>query len=323
MTENPTPTPDPTPNPSPGPTSTSEVVPGVAPDPAAGPCDDRTNGARRGSRGRRAIAVGAGALALALAGVGTGVALGNDPADEAAAVAEAPATEAPVTEVTVAAATTSTSAATDADGTATHEGHDASDDTETAEVECDLPVADHSGTTDHGHTLHDATEGRAVTEADCDAAEAFYDEVVAAAGARFADVAAAEEAGYVISRQSADSPNPVDHYRLVGGNDAELDPYLPEGLVYRTDPDSGEAVLIGVVFMEVGDDLAQPGGPLTVWHDHHDTESCMELVPDCDPETDGDNAPRMLHVWFFDGVVDVFAHDYPGAVGETARGLRQ
>ncbi len=289
--------------------------------PTSSPDHDHAESTRRRPHGRRVTAVAAGALTLALAGVGTGVALANDPADGSAPATESPVTESPVTEST---AEATTSSSTDPD--VEHDEHDEHDDGHDAgptDVVCDLPVADHSGTTDHGHTLHDATDGRAVTAEDCAAAEAFYDEVVAAAGARFADVAVAEAAGYVISRQSADSPNPLDHYRLSGGNDAELDPYLPEGLVYRTDPDTGAAELVGVVFMEVGDDLPQPGGPLTVWHDHHDTESCLELVPDCDPETDGDNAPRMLHVWFFDGVVDVFAHDYPGAVGESGRGLRQ
>jgi hypothetical protein len=186
-------------------------------------------------------------------------------------------------------------------------------------AECELPVASHAGTSDHGHTLHDSTGGRAVTDADCVAAEAWYEEVSTAALARFSDVEVAIAAGYRISKQSSDSPNPLDHYLLHGGNESVLDADLPEGLVYWTDPSTGTALLYGVVFIERGDELQQPGGPLTVWHDHHDPASCVELNDDCDLETGAANAPRMLHVWFFDGVVDVFAHDYPGAVGSEGR----
>ncbi len=196
-------------------------------------------------------------------------------------------------------------------------------DTTAAEaVECDLPVASDAGTSDHGHTLHDSTDGRVATADDCLAGAAWYQEVSGAALARFSDVADAIDAGYRINRQSEESANPLDHYSLHGGNDAVLDSELPEGLVYWTDPDTGETRLFGAVFIERGDDLPQPGGPLTVWHDHHDATSCVEVNPDCDLETAAANAPRMLHVWFFDDVVDVFAHDYPGAVGEWGRQAR-
>jgi hypothetical protein len=268
-----------------------------------------TTPAAAASRTRRLLAVGAGLVAFFVAGAATVWALA--PGGESAANAA-----------------TDTTATTDADHGGEHDGehdadhdgeHDADHDSE-HDAECDIPVESHAGDSDHGHTLHDSTDGRAVTEEDCANAEAFYDEVRTTATALYADLAAAEAAGYRISGTSARSPNPLDHYQLAGGNDAQLDATRPEGLIYWTDPDTGESLLVGVVFLETGDDLPQPGGPLTVWHDHHDPETCLEVDPDCNLEEGAANAPRMLHVWFFEGVHDVFAHDFPGAVGEQGPG---
>ncbi len=260
------------------------------------------------SRRRRVVATGAGLVAFFVAGAATVWAVDGN--------AEQPGE--PTATTVDAAATTSapdhdhdTDSETDADV-----DHDADHD---ESVECDLPVETSSGDTDHGKTLHDSTGGRAVTEDDCENAEAFYDEVRAEAIARYSDLAVAEDAGYRISGSSAKSPSPLEHYLLAGGTDEVLDPTLPEGLIYWVDAETGDALLIGVVFLESGDDLPQPAGPLTVWHDHSDLESCLEMDPNCDVEADGANAPRMLHVWFFDGAVNVFANDFPGAVGD--RGL--
>jgi hypothetical protein len=263
------------------------------------------------SRSRRIAVALAAVAAFTVAGGATVWALSPDGTGEAN---ESTSASSPDVEVTTTLADATTPTAVTGDD---HEGHGGGDD-----ATCDLPVASHAGDTDRRHTLHDTTGGRAVTETDCDAAAAWFDEVSTAALDRFADLDDAIDAGYVITKQSRESPNPLDHYTLRGGNDAQLDADLPEGLVYWTDSDTGEAVLYGVVFIERGGDLPQPGGPLTVWHDHHDAESCLALDENCDLEAGAANAPRMLHVWFFDGVVDVFAHDYPGAVGAEGRRSR-
>ncbi len=270
------------------------------------------------SRTRRIAVALAGIAAFTVAGGATVWALSPDGADD-------PKDPQPASSSEVEAATTLADPTPSTTGADQHEADDGHDDDHgdheggDDDVTCDLPVASHAGASDHGHTLHDATGGRAVTQADCDAAAEWFDEVSTRALERFADLDDAIDAGYVITKQSRESSNPLDHYILRGGNDAQVDADLPEGLVYRIDADTGESVLYGVVFIEHGDDLPQPGGPLTVWHDHHDAESCLALNDDCDVEAGAANAPRMLHVWFFDGVVDVFAHDYPGAVGVDGR----
>lgn len=269
-----------------------------------------------GSRSRRIAFAAAGLVALTVGGAATVWALDDPGPGTVPAVATVPTTT--TTTTSTDSETTTALADHDMDHGTDHTTDNTVDNDES--IVCDIPVESHSGSEDHGNSLHDATGGRAVTEEDCDRAEAFYAEVSAEATARFANQADALSAGYRISGEAAKSENPINHYLLAAGNDAELDATLPEGLIYWDDPDSGESLLIGVVFLEQGDDLPQPGGPLTVWHDHHDPESCLAVNPDCNLEEGAANAPRMLHVWFFENVADVFAHDFPGAVGETGTG---
>jgi hypothetical protein len=163
-----------------------------------------------------------------------------------------------------------------------------------------------STTEGHDHLAeHGDTDVTAATDADCDAAHAFYDEVVAAAAA-YEDLEAALADGYVISNQSAEDPSSFDHYFNAAYQDDGTSPdsQHPEGLMYNTWPD-GTSVLVGVVFISRDADPEQPGGAFTVWHDHHDPDIPASAT-----------IPKMLHVWLFDDATDVFAHSlmemFPG-----------
>lgn len=142
----------------------------------------------------------------------------------------------------------------------------------------------------------DATGGRLPTAADCANAKAFYDRVKTAA-AKYADINVAIADNF---RPGADAPGQVPrHYVQWGPSPSVGDPTKPEGLVYKFDPRTGAATLLGVMFSEVpGVPLPQPGGPITVWHYHNKP-----------------GAQRMLHVWLFPGAVDPFALMYGDALG--------
>lgn len=197
-------------------------------------------------------------------------------------------------------------------------GHDHRD--EAAEHEHDRdeqePATEDAETTsddDHGLAEHDSTGGREPTAEDEANADAFYD-AVAAGTERYQDINVAIADGYVESANGNDGP--IRHYMQRGGDperDEAVDPENPSGLVYYVD--ENQTTLIGAVWVSRAEEPEQPGGPLTVWHDHSPM-GCPEAHPDCpaaDGIDDGEIPPRMLHVWLFEGA-DTFAHDFPGAI---------
>jgi hypothetical protein len=151
-------------------------------------------------------------------------------------------------------------------------------------------------------------------------ADAFYDAVTAGTE-RYQDIDVATASGYAETTAKVGGDGPIKHYmRRGGGGAAELDPERPQGLVYYVDDD--QATLIGAVFTSRDEEPEQPAGPLTVWHDHSPM-GCPETRPDCpaaDGIDEGENPPKMLHVWLFDGA-DRFAHGFPEAI--SASGVRQ
>jgi hypothetical protein len=173
---------------------------------------------------------------------------------------------------------------------------------------------------DHGVAVHDSTGGREPTAEDEANADAFYDAVTAGTE-RYQDIDVATASGYAETSAKVGGDGPIKHYmRRGGGGAAELDAEWPQGLVYYVDDD--QATLIGAVFTSRDEEPEQPGGPLTVWHDHSPM-GCPETRPDCpaaDGIDEGENPPKMLHVWLFDGA-DRFAHGFPEAISES--GVRQ
>jgi len=167
---------------------------------------------------------------------------------------------------------------------------------------------------DHGLVIHDSTGGREPTEEDEANADAFYDEVVAGV-ARYQDIAVAIADGYTVSPN--DAAQSISHYMKRGVNGAALDPEVPSGLVYYED--ENQALLIGVVWTTQTAEPSQPGGPLTVWHDHS-SMGCPVAHPDCPAATGGagaGNPPKMFHVWLFEGAQDRFGHSFVVALGQT------
>ena len=160
-------------------------------------------------------------------------------------------------------------------------------------------------------TMRDHTDGASASAKDRAKADAFYASVRSGI-TRFADVAVAERESYR-ARSASGRPERVQHYFGGGKNGAVLDPEHPSGLVYFVDGD--RVTLLGAVWVTQASDPPQPGGSLTVWHDHHAC-GCPATHPNC-PASRGEvgNPPKMLHAWTFAGVVDRFAHDFPGAVG--------
>jgi len=140
--------------------------------------------------------------------------------------------------------------------------------------------------------------------------------------AQYRDLAVAEEEGYRITDEAAQSPSPIDHYMSSGPGTTRggemLDTDHPSGLVYFQD-DDGSIELLGAVWRSREECPPQPAGPLTVWHDHSPS-GCPAAHPDCPAATgEGDAArvPKMFHVWIYEGVEEPFAHDLPGALGHS------
>lgn len=178
--------------------------------------------------------------------------------------------------------------------------------------ESESASSDHTTHEEHGMAIHDSTGGREPTDEDEENAEELYDAVVEGI-AQYEDLDVAIDDGYLEGENSEGLA--VKHYMKRGVNGAELDPEQPSGLVYYVD--ENQATLIGAVWRTEENDPPQPGGPLTVWHDHSPM-GCPEEHPDCPivtgEETDG-VPPLMFHVWTFEDAVDVFAHGFPDAVG--------
>jgi hypothetical protein len=174
---------------------------------------------------------------------------------------------------------------------------------------------------DVDHEAHGAT-GEATAEASAEEIEV-VDALVADAGAtaaRFAEIGAAEAAGYValafkpvrgteLSQTHAMNPALFDDGRL-------LDPAAPEGLMYVRFPD-GETVLVALVFTAAVGEGPTPAGDLIAWHTHF---TCLvDGQPQALPagvETcrDGSAArePRreMLHLWVIEHPDGPFAHGF-------------
>ncbi len=270
----------------------------------------------RNSRPRRALVLASIAL---IGGLASGAAVWAQSGGSSATLTQPPSTVAPgpssLTTPHVAEPTTTTSRDPDEVSqtveTATDHG-----DAATADAQlCDgwIEHADLGG--HHGPmTIHDATNGAGPTAQDCANARTFYDSV-ASNIAKYATVDAAKDAGYE-ARARATEAGGFRHYFMKGGVSAVLDVAMPEGLMFYTDPATGVATLVGAVFSERTDELPQPGGPLTTWHDHHDASMCSATDRNC-----GSRAPRMLHVWTFASAIDPFAMDLPHAVGR--RGSRR
>jgi hypothetical protein len=164
----------------------------------------------------------------------------------------------------------------------------------------------------HGLTVHDSTGGREPTDEDEANADALFDAVVEGI-AEYADLDVAIADGYVESDDSADRT--LKHYMKRGVDGAALDPDEPSGLMYYVDDD--QATLLGAVWTTRDAEPPQPGGPLTLWHDHA-AQGCPAAHPDCPAADGGDpgpNVPKMFHVWTFDDVEERFAHDIMSALG--------
>ncbi len=128
-----------------------------------------------------------------------------------------------------------------------------------------------------------------------------------AALAAFADVAAAEAAGYVSigdARSGVEHFINHDHLR----DEGVLDPNEVESLVYRVEADGGRELISAMYILPPGsttDDVPDVAGNLTVWHGHDNL--CWDaggtriagivVNGQCRPGgTQGQGMP-MLHVW--------------------------
>lgn len=197
-----------------------------------------------------------------------------------------------------------------------HEDHHHDDEKDKKKDDGDS-ASDDTTHAEHGMAIHDSTGGREPTDEDQENADAFYESVVEGI-ARYEDLRVAIDDGYVETEGSQDLA--VKHYMKRGVNGAALDPELPSGLMYYVD--ENQTTLLGAVWVTRSNDPPQPGGPLTVWHDHSPM-GCPEAHPDC-PAASGEETngvpPLMFHVWTFEDAVDVFGHGFPDAVGTKNAG---
>lgn len=134
-------------------------------------------------------------------------------------------------------------------------------------------------------------------------------EAVKAGTAEYADPNVAAADGY--APNPSGGPN-ASHWpsRAAARDQRILDPGRPESLMYWTAPD-GRKVLVGAVFKAFPLQPAPiPGGDLTMWHVHESRGA------KCYPaEDDACEGTKMLHVFFFDGVVDPFMENWAAAGG--------
>ncbi len=175
------------------------------------------------------------------------------------------------------------------------------------------PATEPSG---HDHHHGHSSDERAPTATEQAAADRLV-QATQAASARFADVAAAEAAGYHIvtpfsfyGARAAHFFNPA--YALDG---RLLDAQRPESLVYLK-RDDGQLVLLGVMFVAPIGQGPAVGGPLTMWHTHDDL--CAHPagpVPSLPAGGCPDGARplgfEMLHVWLVDHPEGPFADAPP------------
>lgn len=171
-----------------------------------------------------------------------------------------------------------------------------------AEHDADRPLAAvPAGTTQdaHGHPV-DTTPPTAQQQA---AAERLRVATVAGI-ARFADVTAAEAAGY---RVVHDAAGRLLHYAHPGyqADGRLLDPQRVESLVYVVLPDGRRMLVGGMYITPKGQAPPQPGGSLTSWHAHDDL--CLDAARGialtqlpgggCPAGSAVGTTGQMLHVW--------------------------
>jgi hypothetical protein len=185
-----------------------------------------------------------------------------------------------------------------------------------AAAQDDVPVPTVPAMQQPGHDHAHGDDGEQPTAGE----QAAADQLVTATKAgvdRFADIAAAEAAGYRIVTPFAFYGARAAHFH----NDAYaldgrvLDPERPEDLVYLKQ-DDGQLVLLGVMYLAPVGEGPAVGGPLTQWHTHDDLcGSADGLVPslpsgECPPGT-GPLGVEMLHVWLVDHPEGPFADAPP------------
>jgi hypothetical protein len=151
----------------------------------------------------------------------------------------------------------------------------------------------------HGHPV-DTTPPTAEQQA---AAERLRVATVAGL-ARYADVAAAEAAGY---RVVHDAGGRLLHYAHPGyqADGRLLDPQRVESLVYVVLPDARRMLVGGMYITPKGQTPPQPGGSLTSWHAHDDL--CLDATRGmaitqlpgggCPAGSAVGTTGQMLHVW--------------------------
>ncbi len=158
---------------------------------------------------------------------------------------------------------------------------------------------------------HPESDISAATPEQREAARRLLEETIAATH-KYRDIDAAIADGYRPPRISSAQMRSAHYSNPAYFRDGKiLDPENPEQLVYLQLGNS-KPVLAGAVFVvPPGVEPPQPGGPLTIWHDHADT--CLNLTTgerrsvDADgncPEgfrgglNTGRTPPKMMHVWF-------------------------
>ena len=179
--------------------------------------------------------------------------------------------------------------------------HDHEDDGQDAADAADGPAA----ATGHDHEIPERLDHEPTEEQLADARQLVAD--TEAALAAYADVAAAEAAGYVSigdSRSGVEHFINHDHLR----DEGVLDPNEVESLVYRVAPDGGRELISAMYILPPGstvDDVPDVAGNLTVWHGHDnlcwDTAGMriagVVVNGQCRPGGVQGQGMPMLHVW--------------------------
>lgn len=183
----------------------------------------------------------------------------------------------------------------------------------TADEQPLVETAAPAGTSEHAH---DAAPGAAPAGHQHVAADATPEQVACGndlvrrtqqATARFADINVALAEGY---RADPSKPDATHYGNAAYRRDGTImDLEHPESLVYVTNRQTGQKVLLGALFvMPKGQAGPQPCGPVTYWHTH---ASCRDAASgDVIPVESGAACPagyryaesaQMMHVWFVPG----------------------
>jgi hypothetical protein len=240
--------------------------------------------------------VALGVVSLVGAGVATAATVGNDTGGTAA----------PAVSSAVAGPDAEPGTGVDADGAMGHAHPDppAAMDAEGTE----LPPTESEAAHAHAHRRDYAAVWAAASAEEQADARALVEQVKAGT-AKYADTDVAAADGY---RPNPNSGPDASHWpsRAAARDGRVLDPARPESLMYWTASD-GRKVLVGAVFKAFPSQQAPtPGGDLTMWHVHESTTT------KCYPaEDDTCEGTKMLHVFFFDGVVDPFTENWAAAAG--------